>query len=448
MSEPGWHPDPYGRYEYRFWDGQQWTDQASTGGVTYRDADVQQAPPTPDQASPAQATPEPAVPGPTPPEPPAAADVPDAAPADPAPEPSQPSTAPDATTVIPPPGAESPEPTPEPPAAPAPAAPAAPSPQPPAAPEAPAAPEPAAAPPPPEPSAPEPPATPEPPAAATPPPPPAAAASPPPPPAPSAPASTPPPPTPAAQVPPAQPGAPPPPAPLGGPAGEKKRNWVPIAIAGGVAAVVLIGLIVLLGGGGGGGDGTGEEDFALGGREGVFVRDVSFDAGFAYRVRVDAEGDWSPRVAVTVDPSDFAGSIRENGEFLSDLSLLSDADLDAPDSELLDSVGFFTDLDSLVTDSAQAPDDLGSRLVLNQSPEFGESFATAADLALFDVDLKIVVFNQEASEDEEEFAGRILVEKTDEALDGNQVGDIFLSDDIPGDVEDFLLSDEAFFSNS
>lgn len=32
-----WHPDPGGRYEYRWWDGLQWTDQVSTGGVTSTD---------------------------------------------------------------------------------------------------------------------------------------------------------------------------------------------------------------------------------------------------------------------------------------------------------------------------------------------------------------------------------------------------------------------------
>lgn len=30
-TRPGWHPDPTGRYPYRYWDGQRWTDAVSTG---------------------------------------------------------------------------------------------------------------------------------------------------------------------------------------------------------------------------------------------------------------------------------------------------------------------------------------------------------------------------------------------------------------------------------
>jgi hypothetical protein len=33
----GWHPDPAGRFEHRWWDGQGWTDQVSTAGVTQVD---------------------------------------------------------------------------------------------------------------------------------------------------------------------------------------------------------------------------------------------------------------------------------------------------------------------------------------------------------------------------------------------------------------------------
>ncbi|MFW5933928.1 MAG: DUF2510 domain-containing protein, partial [Actinomycetota bacterium] len=30
MSIPAaWHPDPTGRHEYRYWDGQQWTDHVA-----------------------------------------------------------------------------------------------------------------------------------------------------------------------------------------------------------------------------------------------------------------------------------------------------------------------------------------------------------------------------------------------------------------------------------
>ena len=30
---PGWHPDPYGRFELRLWDGARWTEHVSSGGV-------------------------------------------------------------------------------------------------------------------------------------------------------------------------------------------------------------------------------------------------------------------------------------------------------------------------------------------------------------------------------------------------------------------------------
>ncbi len=31
-SPPAWHPDPSGRFHYRWWDGSQWTSQVSTDG--------------------------------------------------------------------------------------------------------------------------------------------------------------------------------------------------------------------------------------------------------------------------------------------------------------------------------------------------------------------------------------------------------------------------------
>jgi len=45
-SEAGWQPDPHGRHEYRYWDGQEWTDQVSDGGVVSTDppGDVGEAP--------------------------------------------------------------------------------------------------------------------------------------------------------------------------------------------------------------------------------------------------------------------------------------------------------------------------------------------------------------------------------------------------------------------
>lgn len=33
-AAPGWQPDPTRRHEYRYWDGSQWTDDVSDGGVT------------------------------------------------------------------------------------------------------------------------------------------------------------------------------------------------------------------------------------------------------------------------------------------------------------------------------------------------------------------------------------------------------------------------------
>ena len=33
----GWHPDPVGRHEYRYWDGVAWTDQVSDAGVVASD---------------------------------------------------------------------------------------------------------------------------------------------------------------------------------------------------------------------------------------------------------------------------------------------------------------------------------------------------------------------------------------------------------------------------
>ncbi|HEY2428123.1 MAG TPA: DUF2510 domain-containing protein [Acidimicrobiales bacterium] len=32
----GWHPDPYGHADRRYWDGHNWTDRVATGGVATR----------------------------------------------------------------------------------------------------------------------------------------------------------------------------------------------------------------------------------------------------------------------------------------------------------------------------------------------------------------------------------------------------------------------------
>lgn len=37
MPIPGWHPDPTGRHESRYWNGTAWTDHVADGGVTFSD---------------------------------------------------------------------------------------------------------------------------------------------------------------------------------------------------------------------------------------------------------------------------------------------------------------------------------------------------------------------------------------------------------------------------
>jgi hypothetical protein len=32
VSPPAWHPDPSGRFHYRWWDGSEWTSQVSSDG--------------------------------------------------------------------------------------------------------------------------------------------------------------------------------------------------------------------------------------------------------------------------------------------------------------------------------------------------------------------------------------------------------------------------------
>jgi hypothetical protein len=56
---PGWLPDPLGRYQYRYWDGSEWTDRVSTQGSSEIDPDG--VTPTPASVSAASAT-EPATP--------------------------------------------------------------------------------------------------------------------------------------------------------------------------------------------------------------------------------------------------------------------------------------------------------------------------------------------------------------------------------------------------
>ena len=49
---PGWHPDPAGRFEYRWWDGSLWTSSVSTDGVVQDDQLPNAAPVQPQQSSP------------------------------------------------------------------------------------------------------------------------------------------------------------------------------------------------------------------------------------------------------------------------------------------------------------------------------------------------------------------------------------------------------------
>jgi hypothetical protein len=85
-----WQPDPFGRHQYRYWDGAEWTDQVSNDGVVSTDPPIADA-----VAAAAEPTPEPAASELPPTEP-----VP---PAQPVPPPSEPGgwAPPDATTAMP-----------------------------------------------------------------------------------------------------------------------------------------------------------------------------------------------------------------------------------------------------------------------------------------------------------------------------------------------------------
>jgi hypothetical protein len=60
-NTPGWQPDPSGKHDHRYWDGSQWTDNVSDGGVAGTDPYVPDATvadaPTPDDAPTAVDTP-------------------------------------------------------------------------------------------------------------------------------------------------------------------------------------------------------------------------------------------------------------------------------------------------------------------------------------------------------------------------------------------------------
>lgn len=38
MTPAGWYPDPFGRFQVRYWDGNRWTEHTSTNGVAAIDA--------------------------------------------------------------------------------------------------------------------------------------------------------------------------------------------------------------------------------------------------------------------------------------------------------------------------------------------------------------------------------------------------------------------------
>jgi hypothetical protein len=66
-TPPGWHPDPFQRHEYRYWDGVQWTDQVSNQGQTASDPPVESAPAAAAAAPTGPAVAEPAYGAPPPP---------------------------------------------------------------------------------------------------------------------------------------------------------------------------------------------------------------------------------------------------------------------------------------------------------------------------------------------------------------------------------------------
>jgi uncharacterized protein YxjI len=43
-NPPAWHPDPFGRFEARYWDGERWTEHVSRAGQTLADPPVPTAP--------------------------------------------------------------------------------------------------------------------------------------------------------------------------------------------------------------------------------------------------------------------------------------------------------------------------------------------------------------------------------------------------------------------
>jgi hypothetical protein len=51
----GWHADPFGRFDHRYWDGERWTEHVSTAGQQSVDPPIAGPPPPPGAPSPAAA---------------------------------------------------------------------------------------------------------------------------------------------------------------------------------------------------------------------------------------------------------------------------------------------------------------------------------------------------------------------------------------------------------
>ena len=60
-TTPGWHPDPTGRHDHRYWDGSQWSEHVADAGVSGTDPLDAVAP----EATTAEAAPAPALGGDT-----------------------------------------------------------------------------------------------------------------------------------------------------------------------------------------------------------------------------------------------------------------------------------------------------------------------------------------------------------------------------------------------
>ena len=55
-TSAGWHADPFGRFDHRYWDGARWTEHVATAGQQSTDAPIAGPPPPPGAPPPATAT--------------------------------------------------------------------------------------------------------------------------------------------------------------------------------------------------------------------------------------------------------------------------------------------------------------------------------------------------------------------------------------------------------